>query len=80
MAYTKAFLMTYKSFTTVDELFDLLVERFRIQPPANMTSSERDNWGKHKQHIIQTRSVFYLRVHETYLLIIILCIKSPQYF
>jgi son of sevenless-like protein len=80
MAYTKAFLMTYKSFTTVDELFDLLVERFRIQPPANMTSSERDNWGKHKQHIIQTRSVFYLRVHETYFLIIILCIKSPQYF
>ncbi|KAF8237166.1 ras GEF [Tricholoma matsutake] len=55
IAYTKAFLMTYKSFTTVDELFDLLVERFRIQLPANMTTSERDNWAKHKQHIIQTR-------------------------
>ncbi|RDB17922.1 Cell division control protein 25 [Hypsizygus marmoreus] len=53
--FTKAFLMTYKSFTTLDELFDLLVARFRIQPPAKLNPSEREEWGKLKQHVIQMR-------------------------
>lgn len=47
--------MTYKSFTTLDELVDLLIERFRIQPPENLTPQEREQWGKLKQHIIQMR-------------------------
>ncbi|CAK5270285.1 unnamed protein product [Mycena citricolor] len=53
--FIKSFLMTFKSFTTVDELFDLLVQRFRIQPPANLTPGEREEWGKLKQHVIQIR-------------------------
>lgn len=53
--FSKAFLMTYKSFTTLDELFDLLVARFRIQPPDNLTQSEREEWVKLKQHVIQMR-------------------------
>lgn len=67
--------MTYKSFTTVDELFDLLVERFRIQPPANMTPSEHDDWAKHKQHIIQTRSIPLPRMCVT-CLFVLLCSLS----
>jgi son of sevenless len=47
--------MTYKSFTTVDELFDLLVKRFRIQPPPNLTPQELSEWGKLKQRLIQIR-------------------------
>ncbi|KAF9464143.1 ras guanine nucleotide exchange factor domain-containing protein [Collybia nuda] len=53
--FTKAFLMTYKSFTTLDEFFDLLIARFRIQPPANLTSSEHEEWSKLKQNVIQIR-------------------------
>ena len=53
--FNKAFLMTYKSFTTLDELFDLLVARFRIQPPDNLTPAEREEWGRLKQHVIQMR-------------------------
>lgn len=47
--------MTYKSFTTLDELFNLLVARFSIQPPENLTQMEREEWGKLKQHVIQMR-------------------------
>lgn len=47
--------MTYKSFTTVDELFDLLVKRFRIQPPPNLTPQELSEWEKLKQRLIQIR-------------------------
>ncbi|KAF5318244.1 hypothetical protein D9611_014672 [Ephemerocybe angulata] len=55
--YTEAFLMTFKSFTTVDELVDLLIARFRIQPPEGLTGAEREEWGKLKQHIIQIRVI-----------------------
>jgi len=49
--------MTYKSFTTLDELFDLLVARFRIQPPEQLSVSERDEWARFKQQTIQLRFV-----------------------
>ncbi|KAF8895269.1 ras guanine nucleotide exchange factor domain-containing protein [Infundibulicybe gibba] len=55
--FVKSFLMTFKSFTTVDELFQLLVERFRIQPPPQLTPSEHEQWGKLKRHVIQTRVI-----------------------
>jgi len=58
--FGKAFLMTYKSFTTLDEVFDLLVARFGIQPPENLTQLEREDWCKLKQHVIQVRSVILL--------------------
>ncbi|KAF7297796.1 hypothetical protein MKEN_01403300 [Mycena kentingensis (nom. inval.)] len=53
--FIKAFLMTFKSFTSVDDLFDLLVQRFWIQPPAKLAPAEREEWGRLKQHIIQAR-------------------------
>ncbi|KAF8133461.1 ras guanine nucleotide exchange factor domain-containing protein, partial [Boletus edulis] len=53
--FIKTFLMTYKSFTTLDELFELLVRRFCIQPPNNLTPTESEEWKKLKQHIIQMR-------------------------
>jgi son of sevenless len=53
--FIKTFLMTFKSFTTVDELFELLVLRFNIQPPPNLTPEEHQDWVKLKQHVIQMR-------------------------
>ncbi|KZT28888.1 ras GEF [Neolentinus lepideus HHB14362 ss-1] len=53
--YNKIFLLTYKSFTTLDELFDLLVQRFWIQPPEELNSREREEWVKLKQTIVRAR-------------------------
>lgn len=47
--------MTYKSFTTLDELFNLLVQRFWIQPPGDLKTKELEEWARLKQHIIQLR-------------------------
>lgn len=49
--------MTYKDFTTLDDLFDLLTQRFRIQPPENLTPKELEDWTKLKQHVVRTRWV-----------------------
>ncbi|KAH7885094.1 ras guanine nucleotide exchange factor domain-containing protein [Phlebopus sp. FC_14] len=53
--FIKTFLMTYKSFTTLDELFDLLVKRFFILAPDTLSPTELEEWKKLKQHIIQMR-------------------------
>jgi len=47
--------MTFKDFTTLDDLFDLLVQRFRIQPPENLTPKELEDWTKLKQRVVQIR-------------------------
>ncbi len=61
-AFIKAFMMTFKSFTTVDTLFDLLVQRFRIQPPPDLNPKELDNWTTLKQRVIQMRSISHLYI------------------
>ncbi|KAF9267558.1 ras GEF [Marasmius fiardii PR-910] len=55
--YSKAFLMTFKSFTTLDELFDLLVDRFRIPPPPKLAPNETEQWVRLKQKIVQARVI-----------------------
>jgi son of sevenless-like protein len=50
--------MTFKSFMTLDELFNLLVQRFWVQPPPEMAQSEREDWLKRK-HGIQSRFVLF---------------------
>jgi son of sevenless len=55
--FNVTFMMTYKSFTTLDELFDRLVARFHLKAPDGLNSKERDEWTKLKQQIVQTRQV-----------------------
>ncbi|KAF5345546.1 hypothetical protein D9758_012020 [Tetrapyrgos nigripes] len=59
--FSKSFLMTFKSFTTLDELFDLLVTRFRIQPPSKLTAEELEEWMKKKKYIVQFRVINTLK-------------------
>ncbi|KAI0036552.1 ras guanine nucleotide exchange factor domain-containing protein [Vararia minispora EC-137] len=54
-SYSRTFLMTFKSFTDLDTLFDLLVQRLFIQPPSGLTATELKDWKVRKQNIIQTR-------------------------
>ncbi|TFK20601.1 ras GEF [Coprinopsis marcescibilis] len=53
--FTRAFLMTFKTFTSADGLVDALIQRFRIIPPPGMSSSEHEKWAWLKQHIVQVR-------------------------
>jgi len=55
--------MTYKSFTTTNELFDHLKARFWTQPPDNLTPAELDEWKRLKQHVVRARLVFLLTLH-----------------
>lgn len=54
-SFTKTFLLTYKSFTDVETLFNLLLARFWIKPPETLTQVELEEWTKLKQHIIRAR-------------------------
>ncbi|KAI0051128.1 ras GEF [Auriscalpium vulgare] len=54
-SFTKTFLLTYKSFTDLDTLYGLLVQRFWIKPPESLKPSELDEWTRLKQHIIRMR-------------------------
>ncbi|KDR85609.1 hypothetical protein GALMADRAFT_54074 [Galerina marginata CBS 339.88] len=43
-AFTKAFLMTFRTFTTANRLFELLVDRFNMKSPKSLTDSEYKDW------------------------------------
>lgn len=47
--FTTIFLLTYRSFTTAAELFELLVRRFNLQPPQGLVRDEMSIWEEHKQ-------------------------------
>ncbi|KAK6381336.1 cell division cycle-related protein [Exophiala oligosperma] len=47
--FTTTFLLTYRSFTTASELFELLVKRFNLQPPPGLNRDEFLIWEEHKQ-------------------------------
>ncbi|TDL15510.1 ras GEF [Rickenella mellea] len=55
--FIKTFLMTYKSFTNLNELFDLLVARFNIQAPDGLKPDELEEWKKSKQTIVRVRVI-----------------------
>lgn len=56
--FNNTFLVTFKSFTTLDELYDGLVKRFYISPPPNLTPEELKAWTEQKQVVVRFRYVF----------------------
>ena len=59
--FNTIFLLTYQSFTTAAELFELLVHRFNIQPPP-LTRDEFQTWEEHKQKPVRFRVVNILKM------------------
>src|SRR5690606_27899852 len=53
--FTDTFLLTYKSFTTARELFELLVRRFNLQPPEGLSQADYEIWRDRKQKLIRFR-------------------------
>ncbi|KAI1340578.1 ras guanine nucleotide exchange factor domain-containing protein [Xylariaceae sp. FL0016] len=59
--FNNTFLLTYRSFTTAQELFKLLVNRFSIQPPEGLNNSDYDMWRERKQKPVRFRVVNILK-------------------
>jgi son of sevenless-like protein len=59
--FNNTFLLTYRSFTEARELFELLVQRFEIQPPEGMALGDYDTWRDRKQKPIRFRVVNILK-------------------
>ncbi|KAL9119553.1 MAG: hypothetical protein Q9187_003894, partial [Circinaria calcarea] len=55
------FLLTYRSFTTAAELFEMLVKRFSIQPPRGISQEDYQTWVDKKQKPIRIRVVNVLK-------------------
>jgi len=55
--------MTYRSFISLDELFDQLVRRFFIQIPDELSPAEAEDWRQSTQFIIQMRYVDVILIH-----------------
>jgi len=55
------FLLTYRSFTTASELFELLVKRFSTQPPRGINQDHYNDWVEKKQKPIRFRIVNILK-------------------
>lgn len=54
-AFVHSFLLTYKSFTTIKELLQLLIKRFNISPPNELTQQELEEWAEKKQKVVRAR-------------------------
>ncbi|KAF9011050.1 ras guanine nucleotide exchange factor domain-containing protein [Cyathus striatus] len=44
MPYINAFLMTFRTFTTAGTLFEMLVDRYRMDHPKDLTEAEFEDW------------------------------------
>lgn len=59
--FNNTFLLTYRSFTTAPELFDLLVKRWTLQPPPGLADEGLQHWIDQKQKPIRFRVVNILK-------------------
>lgn len=59
--FNNTFLLTYRSFTSASELFEMLVKRFSIQPPLGISQGEYNTWVEKKQKPIRFRVVNILK-------------------
>jgi len=59
--FNNTFLLTYRSFTTAPELFEMLVKRWSIQPPYGLGGADLQIWIDKKQKPIRFRVVNILK-------------------
>ncbi|KAK3698732.1 cell division cycle-related protein [Vermiconidia calcicola] len=59
--FNNTFLLTYRSFTTAPELFEMLVKRWTIQPPYGLGGPDLQLWTDKKQKPIRFRVVNILK-------------------
>ena len=55
--FIRTFFCTFRSFSTVSEVFELLVARFHAPAPHGLEEEERKVWVKSKQSLLQVRVI-----------------------
>ncbi|EJD54368.1 ras GEF [Auricularia subglabra TFB-10046 SS5] len=60
--FIDTFMLTFKSFATPDEVLDLLIQRFFIQPPEGITDAQFNVWAEKKQKVVQLRVINILTI------------------
>ncbi|KAH6912917.1 ras guanine nucleotide exchange factor domain-containing protein [Coprinopsis sp. MPI-PUGE-AT-0042] len=59
--FNNIFLTTFKLITAVSNAVDMLVARYRIQPPAGLNPEELKEWEVEKQNVVQLRVLSVLK-------------------
>lgn len=59
--YNDAFLMTYKTFCTSQELLSRLKDRYNLEPPVGISQQDQTLWYEQKQKLVRIRVVNALR-------------------
>lgn len=54
-AYFQAFMLTYRSFVTTDELVEHLIRRYHVEPPADLNEEQLKEWRLRKMTPIRLR-------------------------
>jgi son of sevenless-like protein len=54
-AFFQAFLLTFRSFVNIDELVELLIERYNITAPPDLTPDQIKEWTLRKQTPVRLR-------------------------
>jgi hypothetical protein len=60
--FNNTFLLTYGSFTSASDLFELLVKRWNVQPPYGLNPFGLETWVNKKQKPIRFRVVNILKI------------------
>jgi len=62
--------MTFRTFTTANRLFEMLLDRFHVKPPKSLTESERKEWKLYLRLPVQQRvlEVFGIWLEENRML------------
>ncbi|KZV81038.1 ras GEF [Exidia glandulosa HHB12029] len=60
--FIDTFMLTFKSFATPDEVLDLLIQRFFIQPPDGLSDAQFNLWAEKKQKVVQLRVINILTI------------------
>jgi len=53
--FRNTFLMTFRSFTSPERLFELLIERYQMDHPASLSTEEFEEWKEKKLRPTQKR-------------------------
>jgi len=66
--FRHTFLATFRTFSSADLVFDLLIDRYRMEPPHNLTPEECEEWKEKKlrptQHRVLTVLTMWLEDHN----------------
>ena len=51
-------MLTFRSFTTPNELLDLLIQRYNIEPPSGASEDEKANFNEKILKVVRLRFLF----------------------